>query len=315
MLSRTQVNKRSLRSHFISWFLRRNFRPHLLRHDFDPTRFRLTLDKDMGKKKPASGVTVTAVHESSVQGEWAVPDGTVSKQVIMYSHGGGYLFGSPLSYRPFTTRLAKACSARVFVLDYRLAPENPFPAAPDDALVAYRYLLSTCDPEHIVLAGDSAGAGLSLALLVKIREAGLPMPAAAVLLSPYTDLATTGESLDTNTDTCAMFSGDSIRRAAATYLNGADATDALASPLYANHEGFPPLLIYVSDNEVLRDDGLRLAEKTAAAGVCTDLRVWRGQPHVWPLFAPMLPEANQVLKEMAAFCHALGDQARSNASG
>lgn len=306
MLARTDVNRRSLRSHFLSWFLRRKFRPHLLRPDFDPARFRVTLDRDMGKRAPASGVTVTPVQEGSVHGEWAVPDGISSKQVILYSHGGGYLFGSPLSYRSFTTRLAKACQASVFVLDYRLAPENPFPAAPDDALLAYRYLLDKHDAADIILAGDSAGGGLSLALLVQIREAGLPMPAAAVLFSPYTDLDTTGESLDSNSDTCAMFSGDSIRRAAATYLNGAEATDALASPLYANHEGFPQLLIYVSDNEVLRDDGLRLADRTAAAGVATDLRVWRGQPHVWPLFVPMLPEANQVLREVAAFCKASG---------
>jgi epsilon-lactone hydrolase len=306
MLKRTEVNKRSLRSHFLSWFLRRSFRPHLLRPDFDPARFRITLDRGMGKKPLASAVTVTPVQEDSVHGEWAVPDGINSKQIILYCHGGGYLFGSPLSYRSFTTRLAKACSAKVFVLDYRLAPENPFPAAPMDAMAAYCYLLKNHEPGDIVLAGDSAGGGLSLSLLVQIRDAGLPMPAGAVLLSPYTDLNTTGESLDTNTDTCAMFSGDAIRRAAATYLNGAEATDALASPLYANHDGFPPLLIYVSDNEVLRDDGLRLADKAAAAGVATDLRVWRGQPHVWPLFVPLLPEAKQVLREIAAFCKALG---------
>jgi len=305
MLKRTQINKRSLRSHLLSWFLRRNFRPQLLRPDFNPARFRVRLDQDMGKKAPAAGVTVTPVQEDGVHGEWAVPDDISSKQVILYSHGGGYLFGSPVSYRSFTTRLAKACSASVFVLDYRLAPENPFPAAPADALAAYRLLLTKHEAADIVLAGDSAGGGLSLALLIQIRDTGLPMPAGAVLLSPYTDLNTTGESLDSNTDTCAMFSGDSIRRAAAMYLNGADATDALASPLYARHEGFPPLLIYVSDNEVLRDDGLRLADKTAAAGVATDLRVWRGQPHVWPLFAPLLPEASQVLREISGFCQGL----------
>ncbi len=301
MLTRTTVKRRSLRSRFLSWFLHRRFKPKLLRPDFDPVRFRVTLDRDMGKNPIARDVDVMPVQLPGVNGEWLVPASCTGKRVLLYSHGGGYLFGSLVSYRAFTTRLAAACDARVFVLDYRLAPEQPFPAAADDVIAAYRYLLTEHEAGDIVLAGDSAGAGLSLSLLVQIRMAGLPMPGAAVLLSPYADLAVTGESADTNSRTCAMFSGDAIRRAAATYLNGAPAMDARASPLYAEYAGFPPLLIYVSDKEVLRDDGLRVAERAAAAGVPTDLRIWHGQPHVWPLFVPMLPEANQVMKEMAEF--------------
>lgn len=301
MLTRTTVKRRSLRSRLLSWFLRRRFKPKLMRADFDPARFRVTLDRDMGKNPMARDVDVVPVQQQGIQGEWLVPASCNSQRVILYSHGGGYLFGSPLSYRAFTSRLAVACDARVFVLDYRLAPEHPFPAAADDVIAAYRYLLTEHRATDIVLAGDSAGAGLSLSLLVQIRDADLPMPSAAVLLSPYADLAVTGLSVDSNTPTCAMFSGDAIRRAAATYLNGAPATDARASPLYTDYAGFPPLLIYVSDNEVLRDDGLRVAERAAAADVATDLRVWRGQPHVWPLFVPVLPEANQVLEEIGAF--------------
>ncbi|MEX0740098.1 MAG: alpha/beta hydrolase [Pseudohongiella sp.] len=301
MLTRTIVNRRSLRSHFLSWFLKRRFKPKLLRPDFDPARFRVTLDRDMGKNPIASDVDVTSVQHEGVNGEWLTPASCSGPRVVLYSHGGGYLFGSPLSYRAFTSRLAVACDARVFVLDYRLAPEHPFPAAADDVFAAYRYLLTEHDAADILLAGDSAGAGLSLSLLVQIREAGLPMPAAAVLLSPYADLAVTSESVDSNTRTCAMFSGDAIRRAAATYLNGASAMDARASPLYTEYAGFPPLLIYVSDNEVLRDDGLRVAERAAAADVSTDLRIWRGQPHVWPLFVPVLPEANQVMREIGDY--------------
>ena len=301
MLTRTTVNRRSLRSRFLSWFLRRRFKPKLLRPDFDPARFRVTLDRAMGKNPIASDVDVLPVQRPGVNGEWLVPASCHSKRIVLYSHGGGYLFGSPVSYRAFTSRLAVACDARVFVLDYRLAPEQPFPAAADDVIDAYRYLLTEHDAADIVLVGDSAGAGLSLSLLVQIRMAGLPMPAAAVLLSPYADLAVTGESADSNTPTCAMFSGEAIRRAAATYLNGAAAMDARASPLYAEFAGFPPLLIYVSDSEVLRDDGVRVAERAAAADVPTDLRIWRGQPHVWPLFVPVLPEANQAMREMAEF--------------
>lgn len=301
MLTRTTVKRRSLRSRLLSWFLRRRFKPKLLRPDFDPARFRVTLDRDMGKNPIASDVEVVPAQLQGINGEWLLPASCSSKRVVLYSHGGGYLFGSPLSYRAFTSRLAKACDARVFVLDYRLAPEHPFPAAADDVIAAYRYLLTEHEAADIVLVGDSAGAGLSLSLLVQVREAGLPMPAAAVLLSPYADLAVTGESVDSNTDTCAMFSGDAIRRAAATYLNGAPAMDARASPLYTEYAGFPPLLIYVSDNEVLRDDGLRVAERAAAADVPTDLRIWRGQPHVWPLFVPVLPEANTVLQEIGEY--------------
>lgn len=301
MLTRTLVKRKTLRSRMLSWFLRKRFKPKLLRPDFDPARFRLVLDREMGKNSPARDVDIRPVQVPGVSGEWLVPAGVQSKRVILFSHGGGYLFGSPLSYRAFTSRLAAACQLSVFVLDYRLAPEHPFPAAANDVLAAYRYLLSDHGADQIILVGDSAGAGLSLSLLVQIREAGLAMPDCAVLFSPYADLAATGESLDSNSRTCAMFDGDAIRRAAATYLNGAEATDARASPLYADYAGFPPLLIYVSDNEVLRDDGLRVAQKAADAGVPTDLRIWRGQPHVWPLFVPHLPEANTALKEITGF--------------
>lgn len=301
-LTRKSIRRRSVRSYLISWFLRRRFKPKLLSPDFDAPRFRRSLDKDMGSNPVAADVEIKPFEQDGLRGEWNIPAGETSSQVILYCHGGGYLFGSPLAYRSFTTRLAKQSRASVFVLDYRLAPEHPFPAAADDVIAAYHWLLETRDPHNIVLAGDSAGAGLCLSLLVQIKDAGLPMPAAAVLLSPYSDLSTTGVSLDSNSDSCAMFSGDSIRRAAATYLAGADARAPRASPLFADYSGFPPLLIYVSDSEVLRDDGIRVAEKAAVAGVTTELQIWRGQPHVWPLFVPQLPEAVTVLDEMARFC-------------
>ncbi|TFH71531.1 alpha/beta hydrolase [Gammaproteobacteria bacterium LSUCC0112] len=303
-LTRKSIRRRSVRSYLISWFLRRRFKPKLLSPDFDAPRFRRSLDKDMGSNPVAADVEIKPFEQDGLRGEWNIPAAESSSQVILYCHGGGYLFGSPLAYRSFTTRLAKQSGASVFVLDYRLAPEHPFPAAADDVIAAYQWLLETRDPHNIVLAGDSAGAGLCLSLLVQIKDAGLPMPAAAVLLSPYSDLSATGVSLDCNSDSCAMFSGDSIRRAAATYLAGADARDPRASPLFADYSGFPPLLIYVSDSEVLRDDGIRVAEKAAEAGVTTELQIWRGQPHVWPLFVPQLPEAVTVLDEMARFCKA-----------
>ena len=299
MLTRTTVSKRSLRSRFTTWVLKRKFKPKLVADDFDPVRFRKGVDRDMGKVAPADGVTIQPVDQNGLKGEWQIPEGAVSGRCILYCHGGGYLFGSPAAYRAFTTRLARASKLALFSLDYRLAPEHPFPAAPTDAMAAWHYLLESYLPDQIVLAGDSAGAGLVLSLLHQIKKADMAMPARAVLLSPYADLLATGASHDANSASCAMFTGDSIRRAAAIYLNGADGADPLASPLYADFSGFPPLRIYVSDNEVLRDDGIRVAESAAAAGVETDLRIWRGQPHVWPLFVPVMPEANKVLDEIA----------------
>lgn len=304
MLTRVDIRRRSLRSRLLSWFLKRQFKPKLMHPQFDPARFRRALDRDMGRRAPAAGVSVEPEHQAPVYGEWNIPPGSTSQRVVLYSHGGGYLFGSPLSYRSFTTRLASATGMKVFVPDYRLAPEHVFPAAADDILAVYRWLLQRYDAGNIVLVGDSAGGGLSLSLLVQLKAQALPMPARIVLMSPYADLATTGASLDENSQTCVMFTGDVIRRAAQVYLAGADKTDPRASPLYADYSGLPPMAIYVSDNEVLRDDGLRVAEKAAAAGVKVQLQVWRGQAHVWPLFAPYVPEAVTVLSHMAQFLRA-----------
>lgn len=302
MLTRKTVKRRSLRSRFISWFLKRKFKPKLMADGFDPIRFRKTVERDMGQGGPADGVSIREVEQPGLKGEWHEPADADPARCILYCHGGGYLFGTAASYRPFTTRLAKQSGARVFSLDYRRAPEAPFPAAADDAMAAWHYLLETFQPEQIYLAGDSAGGGLVLSLLHQIRQAGLAMPAKAVVLSPYADLKCTGTSLDSNDRSCAMFSGDAIRRAAAGYLNGADPKDPRASPLYADYTGFPPLRIYLSDSEVLRDDGIRVAERAADAGVSVELHTWRGQPHVWPLFVPVMPEANITLQEMADFC-------------
>lgn len=310
MLHQKEVRHRSLRSRLVSLVLRWRLKPKLTSEDFDPHRFRKWLDREMGKKRTADRVEIHPVEDGPVPGEWHIPHDVRDDQCLLYFHGGGYLFGSPLSYRSFTTRLAQQCAVRCFVPDYRLAPENPFPAAPEDALAIYRWLLEEkgVEAKNIVLAGDSAGGGLSLALLHSLKQEGLPLPAAVMTLSPYTDMLATGESLESNSDRCVMFSADGIRRAAAAYLDGADGKSPLASPLYGDFSGFPTMLMHLSDSETLRDDGLRLARKAADAGVEVDLRVWHGQPHVWPIFYPLLPEADQTIGEMAQFCkQALND--------
>jgi len=305
MLNRIDVHRRSLRSRWLAWFLRRRFKPLLINPLFDPVRFRRGLERSMGSRPPAADVDVVAATESPVPGDWNIPRHLLSDHIILYSHGGGYIFGSPLTHRSFSTRLASATGMKVFVPDYRLAPEYLFPAAADDILAVYRWLLEQVEPHRIVLAGDSAGGGLSLSLLVQIREQGLPMPAGVVLMSPYADLSASSPSLDENSDTCAMFSGEAIRRAAAGYLGRAPATDPRASPVFADYTGFPRMLVFVSDSEVLRDDGLKIAEKAAEAGVDVQLQVWSGQVHVWPLFVPYIPEANRALRDMVAFMQAL----------
>jgi monoterpene epsilon-lactone hydrolase len=226
--------------------------------------------------------------------------------VVMYLHGGGYLFGSPKTHRQVLIAMAKAFQAPVYGLDYRLAPEHPFPAAVEDAAKAYQWLLARHPEADIVLAGDSAGAGLAIATAVGIRDAGSKLPKAIVAFSPYSDLAVTGASIEANAKSCAMFTPRSIREAAALYLARADARDPRASPLYADLAGLPPMLLFASRHEILRDDTLRLAERASAAGVKVELIVRDRLPHVWPVFVTLLPEARDAFATVSAFAERVG---------
>lgn len=301
MLTTHHVSKRSIASRLCSWYLKRRFKPILADEAFDPVRFRKAIDRQMAKSGIASGVRVDKVDTAGVKGQWLIPRNADGHGCILYCHGGGYLFGSTEAYQSFTSRLAAASGMRVFSLEYRLAPEHRYPAAAEDVLAAWQYLLNSHDPERIVVMGDSAGGGLALSLLSQLTTSTLPMPAAALVLSPYADLMVTGSSVEANDRHCAMFTADGIRRAASGYLDGADGTDPAASPMYADFNGFPPLQIYVSSSEVLKDDGIRVAERASDAGVPVSLHIWDNQPHVWPLFLPWLPEARSTLKEMAVF--------------
>jgi monoterpene epsilon-lactone hydrolase len=226
--------------------------------------------------------------------------------IVLYLHGGGYLFGSPKTHRQVLIAMAKAFKAPVYGLDYRLAPEHPFPAAVEDAAKAYEWLLARHPNAEIVLAGDSAGAGLAIATAVGIRDGGLKPPKAIVAFSPYSDLAVTGASVETNAKSCAMFTPRGVREAAAMYLAGADPRDPRASPLYADFRGLPPMLLFASRHEILRDDTLRLAERASAAGVKVELIVRDRLPHVWPVFVTLLPEARDAFATVAAFARKVG---------
>jgi acetyl esterase/lipase len=238
-----------------------------------------------------------------IAGEWVSAAG-IAAGTLLYLHGGGYFACSPSTHRSITAAYATR-GLNVFAPDYRLAPEHPFPAAVDDALAVYRALLdSGIAPETLAIGGDSAGGGLALATLLAAKAAGLPMPACAILFSPWTDLAGTGASLQTNRQRDAMLVSDKLQEGASFYLNGTDPKNPLASPLYGDVSGLPPLLIQVGDTEILLDDSTRLAAAAQAAGVTVNLKIWRNMPHVWQVSQIFLPEARAALNEAAAFAKA-----------
>jgi acetyl esterase/lipase len=242
------------------------------------------------------GTTVTAVDAGGVSAEWVVAPEADGDRVVLYVHGGAYCIGSPRSHRLLVAHLSSQAKARVLNVDYRLAPEHPFPAAVDDAVAAYRWLLGQgIAADRIALAGDSAGGGLTLATLLALRDAGDPLPAAAVPISPWTDLELTGESVETRAAVDLMVLPDRLKETADWYANGADLRHPHLSPLHGDYERLPPLLIQVGDAEVLLDDATRVAAIARAAGVDVTLEVWDEMPHVFQAFVGLLPEADQAV--------------------
>jgi acetyl esterase/lipase len=252
--------------------------------------------------RPPAGTEVRAVDAGGVPGELIATAASRRDRHVLFLHGGGYVTGSPALYRHFTWRVATAARAHVLAIDYRLAPEHPFPAALDDALAAYQWLLGgRADPQRIALVGDSAGGGLALALLLKLRDDGFVLPATAVALSPWTDLALAGASLSLNAKSDPMLNPADARLFAGCYLADTDPRNPYASPLYGNPAGLPPTLIHVGSDEILHDDAVRMAENLRAAGCLVQIEVWPRMPHGWHLFAPVLPEARTAIARIGAF--------------
>jgi epsilon-lactone hydrolase len=221
---------------------------------------------------------------------------------VLYLHGGAYVSGAPVYYRHFTWRIAESLGANVWVLTYRLAPEHPFPAALDDAVAGYLWVVeNTPAARMIVVMGDSAGAGLTLSLLLKLRDCGKTLPDAAVAMSPWTDLALTGPSLKSNAAADPMLNAADLPELAGYYLGGADPRTPYASPLYGDTARLPPVMIQVGSDEILRDDAVRMAEKLRADNPRSRLEVWRRMPHVWQLFVPLLPEARGAMAQIRTF--------------
>jgi acetyl esterase/lipase len=273
---------------------------------FDPQSQRMRLEKLVGMAGPPRKVQVLPVDAGHVPAEWLIPPDAPQDRALLYIHGGAWFMGSTRTHRAFVSRLACASRTRALAINYRLAPEYPFPAGLEDCIAAYEWLLQDgLSASKIIVAGDSAGGNLTLALLIALRDAGKPLPAGAVAISPATDLAMTGESHKTRLRLDPYFSNMGPNTIIKDYITDHDPRHPLISPLYADLHGLPPLLIHVGDHETLLDDAVRFGERAAAAGVQATTVVWPKMFHVFHLFAPVLPEAQQANEQIVEFLSSL----------
>lgn len=248
------------------------------------------------------GVIVTDIVADGLHSKWIAPSGSNLNKVILHLHGGGYVTGGADSHLMMCIPMAQTLKAKILLPEYRLAPEHPFPAAVDDAMKAYRWLLAQgYSPKNIIISGDSAGGGLALATVLSLREAGEPLPAAIVCISPWTDLTFTGSSHITKAKVDCVLLSDVLREWAACYVGTENPDNPLISPIYADFQGFPPLLIQVGSDEVLLDDARMLAEKAKSSGVDVTLKIWDEMWHVWPALGDLIPESKKAFEEVGNF--------------
>ncbi len=245
---------------------------------------------------------VASVDAGGVPAELVTHNDASRDDAVLYLHGGGYVIGSPATHRDLARRLSKAADCPVLAIHYRLAPEHPFPAAVEDAVTAYRWLLDQGhEPGSLAIAGDSAGGGLTAATLVSLRDQGIPLPACGVCLSPWVDMEGIGDSMIARAGLDPMVQRDGLVAMAQTYLGGADPRTPLAAPMYADLSGLPPLLIQVGTRETLYDDATRLAAKAEADGVEACFQAWDEMIHVWHLFAPILDEGQAAIERIGEY--------------
>jgi epsilon-lactone hydrolase len=248
------------------------------------------------------GVVWEPVDAGGVPAIWAIPEGGANDRVVQYVHGGGYILMSADIYKRFTGHLAKAVGCRVLNVDYGLAPENPHPGPVNDSVKAYRWLLDQgYRPEHIAISGDSAGGGLTLATVLKVASDGLPQPAAAVPLSPWTDMEGLGESMKTNADRDVLIRGDQLKGMTDMFLAGSNPRDPLAAPLYGDYSGVCALYIQVGGDETLLDDATRVAKQAESDGVDVKLDVFPEMQHVFQMAAGNMPEADDAVARIGAY--------------
>jgi monoterpene epsilon-lactone hydrolase len=264
---------------------------------------RARMEAMVGALPLIDGTTVEPLDVDGVPAEWVSPATIAAPDAcILYLHGGGYVIGSCNTHRPLASHLAARTGLPVLLVDYRLGPEHVFPAAVDDAVTAYAWLLARgFEPGRIVVAGDSAGGGLTLATLLALRDREIALPALAVPISPWTDLTLSGDSMTSMADRDPMVKREGLQRMADWYVGDGDAGAPLVSPLFGDLHGLPPLLIHVGEVETLRDDAVRFAERARAAGVDVTLEVWPEMIHVWHVFGAAVPESEAAVTRVAEF--------------
>ena len=261
---------------------------------------RIADDKNASNFSVPEGTEVEAVTTEKFKGEWVRTPGVRRVVALLYLHGGAYVFCSPLTHRHLVAGISAATNIQAFAVDYRLAPESPFPAAVEDTVAAYHWLIEQgFSPEKIVVAGDSAGGGLTLALMISLREAGLPLPAAGVLICPWVDLTLSGESYSATPE--ALGTRERLVNLVQLYLNGADIKNPFASPLFADLRGLSPLLIHGGTADPFFSDSISLEPVAKAAGVETTLEVWEDMVHIWHFFHPMLSEGREAIAKIGKF--------------
>ena len=263
---------------------------------------RRALEQSSGRLRPAPDVRWSAVDAGGIPGEWMLAPGAEAERVVLYLHGGGYVGVSPVSHRGLTGEVSRTARARVLAIDYRLAPEHPFPAAVDDAVAAYTWLLGQgVSPRRLAIAGDSAGGGLTISTLLTLRERGLPLPAVAACMSPWVDLEGMGSTIKTHAHLDPLLKATGIVPMARHYVGpDGDLRHPICSPIHADLSGLPPLLVQVGGREVLLDDAVRLVDRVRAAGGSAELEVWDHMIHVWQIFR-FLPESRRAVERLGAF--------------
>ncbi|MBY8999817.1 MAG: alpha/beta hydrolase [Candidatus Heimdallarchaeota archaeon] len=276
-------------------------------HGFlDIEKSRKDLENQVFLFKTPRNVKVEQVLVEELSAEWLRPKDCQTDRVIIYLHGGSYNAGSLRTHRGLAARIGKSANSLVLSLDYRLAPENPFPAAVTDVVLAYKWLIEKegFDPKKVMISGDSSGGGLVLSALLKIKEDQLPFPAAAICLSPWTDLANTGDSIKTKAKVEIMLTEEELKQSAEIYAKNEDVKHPLISPLYADLAGLPPILIQTGTAEMLLDDSIRFVHKAEEAKVLIELDLWDNMFHVFQIFGNLIPESKKAIVKIGEFAKA-----------
>lgn len=292
----------SLQAQFLKLFLKVDRIFSGSADDLDVNKERLALEKTARMFIFPKDVREEIISVNGFSALWVIPYNYQTNRTILYFHGGSYNAGSIKTHRHLVANIAVASKARALIVEYRLAPENPFPAAIQDAKTSYEWLIDNgCPPKNIILAGDSAGGGLILALLHSIKSSNMKMPAAAVCLSPWADLTGSGDSILTNARKDILLNINNLNKSADIYVGKADIKDRLISPLFGTMESFPPLLIQVGSDELLLSDSVSFSEKARKSGVDVTLEIWQDMQHVWQFAGAMVPESLRAIQAIGKF--------------